>query len=260
MTAPRSTDQLLQAFLADGLTELPDRTYEAVRREIHVVRQGGRVAPKPVRDLGFGRWLGVAVAAAVILAVGVLDLRLGGGPGGVPTPAATETLEPSVAPSVTATLGLPTTFTSPLYGYAVTVPAGWIAAAAIVPWDRSAEPGPFAETDRFAGPEELTGWAYAGPFDRSLDALVADRIAATHRDHADTCPVIQPEVNERIDIGGAPWVLLGWNCGALINEAVTIHAGVAYVFVFRDLAIRAATDPADRALFGSILESVVLPD
>ena len=66
-------------------------------------------------------------------------------------------------------------------------------------------------------------------------------------------------MNERIDIHGQSWQLLGWNCGALINEAVTLRAGTAYVFVFRDLAVRTAIDPTDRAVFNGILESVVLP-
>jgi hypothetical protein len=46
----------------------------------------------------------------------------------------------------------------------------------------------------------------------------------------------------------------------LINQAVTVHKGVAYSFVFRDLAIKAATDPADGRLFQSILQSVRVTD
>ena len=69
-----------------------------------------------------------------------------------------------------------------------------------------------------------------------------------------------PEVNEPIDIGGQPGVFLAWNCGAVINNAVTVRAGVGYVFTLRDLSIRAATDPADLALFRSIFDSVKFPN
>jgi hypothetical protein len=150
-------------------------------------------------------------------------------------------------------------FTSPVYGYTVLVPAGWTSASAILRWDGTKQPGPDAETDQFVGPGDLTAWAFAGPFSGDLTAFVADRIAATARDHSDTCPVAEPELNEPLQIGGQPWVLLGWNCGALINTAVTVRAGVAYTFNFRDLGVRAATEPDDRAIFLSMLDSVELP-
>ena len=150
-------------------------------------------------------------------------------------------------------------FTSPLYDYSVTVPAGWISAPAILRWDGIKHPGPEAETDQFVGPGDLTAWAFAGPFTGELTAFVADRIVANARDHSDTCPVAEPEIDEALQIGGRSWVLLGWNCGALINTAVTVRAGVAYTFTFRDLDVRAATDPVDRAIFLSMLDSVELP-
>jgi len=254
MTAPRTTDQLLEAFLAEGLTELPDRAYDGVRQRIHHSRQRVVLGGWSVPDIALGPRFGVILAGLVVLAVVAIDLRPGGGPGGVPSPS------PSTLPSAAATPSAPTSFTSPFYGYAVTVPAGWVSAAAALHWDGTVEPGPFAETDRFAGPDSRGAWAYAGPFAGDLEALAADRIAATHRDHADTCPVVEPELREPLQINGQSWVLLGWNCGALINEALTLRGGIAYVFVFRDLAIRAATDPADRALFDSVLDSVVLPE
>jgi hypothetical protein len=147
-----------------------------------------------------------------------------------------------------------------MYGYTVTIPAGWLAAPAVLRWDGTKSSGPDAESDKFAGPAQLTSWAIAGPFSGDLAAFVTDRIAANARDHSDTCPRATPEINEPLQIGGQPWVLLGWNCGAVINQALTFRAGVAYVFTFRDLGVRAATDPADRALFMSILDSVELPN
>ncbi len=54
-------------------------------------------------------------------------------------------------------------------------------------------------------------------------------------------------------------MLIAWNCGILINGAVTVHNGRAYVFGLRDPAVHAATDPADRATFLTMLESVRSP-
>jgi hypothetical protein len=260
MTAPRSTDQLLHAFLADGLTELPDRAYEAVRGEIHGVRQRGLAGPWRVRNLGLGRWVTVAVAAILVVALAILDLRPGGGPGGIPTlPAANETPTPSAAPSTEPTPARPTGFSSPLYGYTLTMPAGWISAAAVIPWDGIKQSGPDAESDKFVGPAQVMSWAFAGPYAGNLAEFVQDRIAANHRDHADTCPNGAPEINEPASIAGQPGTLLGWNCGAVINIAVAVRAGIGYCFVFRDLGVPAASDPADSALFQSILDSVVFP-
>jgi len=259
MTAPRSTEQLLDAFLADGLTQLPDRTYDAVRRDIHGLRQRGRLGRLSLPEVGLARAFSAALVAVVVLAVAVLDMRPGGGPGGVPTAAPTQTPAATQGTSPLPSLGRPTVFASPLYGYSITVPAGWVTAAAVIRWDGKLEPGPFAETDKFAGPASLMAWAYAGTYRGDLEALAADRIAATHRDHADTCPVIAPDIEEPLDIHGQSWRLLGWNCGALINEAMTLRGGTAFVFVFRDLAVRSASDPTDRALFESILESIALP-
>jgi hypothetical protein len=154
----------------------------------------------------------------------------------------------------------PTVFSSRLYGYTVTVPAGWIPATALLRWDGTGQPGPGAESDQFDGPGNLSAWAFGGPFSGDLADFVTDRIAANARDHADTCPLDAPELRESLRIGGQQWVLLGWDCGALINQAVTVRAGMAYAFTFRDFGIRAASDFADRAIFRSILDSVELPD
>ena len=173
----------------------------------------------------------------------------------------------AVVPSPTASPSAPTTsppgptvFTSPLYGYDITLPGGWTVGPARIRWDGASAPGnDVPSVDRFVGPERLSAWGFAGPFSGDLAAFVSDRIAATARDHADTCPVAEPEINEPLQIGGQPWVLLGWDCGALINTAVTVRAGVAYAFTLRDLAVEAASDPDDRAIFRSMLDSIELP-
>ena len=261
MTTPRDPDAKIAAFFEARQPDLPDRAFDAVRRDIHRTRQlvvVGRLR-EPDHLLG-----GRLVAAAIVLfAIGIafLELRPAFGPVGAPSPSPSPTAIPSptISPSPVASPSGPIVFTSSLYGYTITLPTGWVSAPAIVRWDGKVQPGPDAETDKFGGPEQLSAFGFAGPFSGNLAAFVSDRIAATARDHADTCPVAEPEINERLQIGGQQWVFLGWNCGAVINTAVTVRAGVGYVFTFRDLAVQAATDPADRAIFRSMLDSIELP-
>jgi hypothetical protein len=261
MTTPRDPDAKIAAFFEARQPDLPDRAFDAVRRDIHRTRQLvvlGRLR-EPDHLLG-ARFV---AAAIVVLAVGIafLELRPGFGPVGAPSPASSPTAVPSpaVSPSPVDSPSSPTVFTSSLYGYTITIPAGWVSTPAITRWDGKNQPGPDADTDKFGGPEQLSVFGFAGPFRGNLAAFVLDRITATARDHADTCPVAEPEINERLQIGGQQWVLLGWNCGAVINIAVTVRNGVGYVFTFRDLAVQAATDPVDRAIFRAMLDSIELP-
>lgn len=262
MTEPEHQDARIAAFFEATQPDLPDRAFDAVRRDIHRTRQ--LVVIGPFREPNSFPRTRYAVAAAVVLAVGivVLSLRPVAGPGGVPGPTPKPTIGPSssIMPSTAASPSGPIVFISPEYGYTVTAPSGWIVAPALLRWNGTNQPGPDAESDKLAGPRKLTAWAFAGPFGGDLAAFVADRIAANARDHADTCPADALKTNEPLEIGGQPWVLLGWDCGALINQAITVRGSVAYAFIFRDLDVRAATDPADRAIFLSILDSVELPD
>ena len=61
MTAPRETDRLIRAFLHEGGTELPDRAFDAVRRDIHRTRQ--RVVIGPWREPDMSNLARVAIAA-----------------------------------------------------------------------------------------------------------------------------------------------------------------------------------------------------
>ncbi len=262
MTELRHSDARIAAFFEVTQPDLPDRTFDAVRRDIHRTRQLVVIGPfREPNSLPRARY---AVAAAVVLGFGIVVLRLRpvAGPGGAPSLAPPPPVVPSapVTPSAAASPSGPTVFTSPFYDYTVTAPADWIVAPALLRWDGTKQPGPDAEADKFAGPRKLTAWAFAGPFVGDLAAFVADRIAANARDHADTCPSDAFKTNEPLEISGQPWVLLGWNCGALINQAVTVRGAVAYAFTFRDLDVRAAADPVDRVIFLSILDSVELPN
>ena len=268
MTARRDPDARIAEFFRAAQPDLPDRTFEAVRDQVHATRQVRTL--RAMADADVLRAAGWLFAAAGLLAVAVLALtpRQALGPG-APTPALPTPTEPGTrlgtpgsspggaGPTVTE-VG-PTRFTSPLYGYTLTLPTGWSPAQAFLRWDGRRQPGPDADVDKFAGPGKLSAFGFAGAFAGTLADFVGDRIAANARDHADTCPNRVPEINEPLRIGRQRWVLLGWDCGAVINQAVTVRAGIAYAFTFRDLGIDAATDPADRALFQLLLDSVELP-
>jgi hypothetical protein len=172
------------------------------------------------------------------------------GPTFAATPAAAATPDAAATPAA---------FTSEMYDYSLTVPAGWSSLAAMLPYDGTSGLGHASiEVDKFVGPA-VDVFSWAQPFAGNLPELVQATIDQNVRDHSDTCPTPRPEVIEPIDVGGRPGRLLGWNCGILINEAVTVHDGIAYTFVLRDLGLAAASDPADRALLEELLDSVTFP-
>jgi hypothetical protein len=176
------------------------------------------------------------------------------------TPGASAAASPTVAASRAPTASpVPTTFASTTYGYSLMVPAGWTSIQASVAWDGSGAPfSGDAEADQFVSPVAASAWAYAAPTTKDLAGYVQERIAATATAASATCPAA-PELQDPIDIGGEPGTLLSWDCGILINIAVTVHNGTGYLFGFRDPAVHAATDPADRATFLELLRSVGFP-
>lgn len=150
-------------------------------------------------------------------------------------------------------------WTSTVYGYSLTVPAGWASHPAVTAWDGTGLPGhdePEADLFDNAGPTSL--WVLSTPTTRTLADQVKQVIAGTVTDHSDTCPPA-PATQEPVTVGGEPGVLLSYDCGLLINLWVAVHDGMAWVFGFRDAAIDAATDPADRTRFLEVLESVTFP-
>lgn len=166
--------------------------------------------------------------------------------------------EASATPTATPTG--PTSFTSNTYGYSLMLPAGWTALQASQPWDgTSAISSDSPQVDRFQSLASASSTGVAAPFAQALPALTTALIAATAREHGDTCPS-PPESQDPITIGGDPGMLVAWDCGILINIAVTIHNGVGYQFLLRDPAVQASTDAADRAVFLAMLASVQFPD
>jgi hypothetical protein len=152
-----------------------------------------------------------------------------------------------------------TSFASKTYGYSLTVPAGWTVVQASAAWDGNGAPGhDIPQADQFVGPAASSAWAYAAPTTKDLAGYVKERIAANAADHAATCPAT-PEAEDRIDVGGEPGTLVAWNCGILINGAFAVHNGTGYLFGFRDPAVHASADVADRVAFLELLHSVKFP-
>lgn len=151
------------------------------------------------------------------------------------------------------------TFTSEIYGYSVAVPAGWSSIAATARWDGiSGVKSDSPEVDRWTSSGTAAAWGSAAPYTKDLKSYTTKTIADTAKYHGDTC-TRPPETQGVITVGGERGTLISWNCGILINVAVTVHHGIGYTFGFRDPAVAAATDPTDRAIFVGALGSVRFP-
>jgi hypothetical protein len=174
-------------------------------------------------------------------------------PAAVPS---SETPGQSASPSASAGA---TTFTSNIYGYSASIPAGWISVPATEQWDGTASPGnDDPVNDQWSSPGTASAWGRAAPFSGNLAVYTKDAVATNAKYHGDTCPPT-PASQDSIMIGAERGTLLAWNCGILINVGVTVHKGVAYFFGFRDPGVNASTDPTDRATFTALLESVQFP-
>ena len=106
MTSQRDPDRLIDEFLGLGPTELPERTYHAVRDQIDHTRQRAVIGPWREPDMSI--LMRIAIAAVVVLAVGFGAMQLlpgrpslGAGaspsPSPSPTPTPTITAEPTVS-------------------------------------------------------------------------------------------------------------------------------------------------------------------
>lgn len=97
MTASRDPDRLIHAFLHEGLDELPDPVYDAVRDRIEQTRQ--RAVIGPWRTSHVNRYLQIGLAAAAVLVIAVVAFNLLPGsptpPGGEPS----ATTAPSATPA-----------------------------------------------------------------------------------------------------------------------------------------------------------------
>ena len=151
-------------------------------------------------------------------------------------------------------------FTSRQYGYAETLPASWrLARRATRPWSGKGGPGYDSPVvDLFQGPGSLQAWADAAPTRKSLAAYTSATIRASRAAH----PCSPPQTDQAITIGGAPARLLTMQCpsgsGFLVEIAVTVHHGTAFVFASQHQPGTPVHYPADRAAFRNFLADIRL--
>lgn len=141
MTASRDPDRIIQAFLAEGMTELPDRGFDMVRQRIHGTRQ--RVVLGRLTEPNESIIVRLAVAAAVVVAIGVTLITIAppspgiGGPPPTPSPMASPQPIPNFQPLVsggrytfTWPAESPTAIDEPRPSLTITIPNdGWVSYA-----------------------------------------------------------------------------------------------------------------------------------
>ena len=223
------TDGQLRDLLAAAAGEPPHRiSAEAVHRRVIRRRVAEAVA------------VAVAVAAlAFLIPVGI------GALGRAPAPS-------HPGPS--------RVFTSRQYGYTEALPASWrLARRATRPWSGKGGPGYDSPVvDLFQGPGSLQAWADAAPTHKNLDSYTSATIRASRAAH----PCSRPQTDQAITIGGAPARLLGMQCpagsGFLVEIAVTVHHGTAFVFASQHQPGTPVHYPADRAAFHNFLTGIRL--
>jgi hypothetical protein len=203
-------------------------------------------------------WLATAVAAVLVA--------------GCASPASAPDASQSAAPTSSATESM---FSSPLYGYAVTLTTAWRVIPAAEPWDGEEEIGhDDAIVDQLISPqvedrcEHLfrcgpIAWAISAATTESLEAVAADMDAKEAREH--DCPET-PENSEPAEIDGEPALLASTHCpadaadgGLLILRAIAVHDGTAYYFWMQDPASEEALEPSVRADFEALIAVVDLP-
>jgi hypothetical protein len=183
--------------------------------------------------------------------------------GGLAGCASSATTSPGAAPTHTsaATASTPAAtgiFTSRHYRYAEALPAGWLSASqATQQWDGTGAPGDEdSVVDLFQGPGGVEAWAIAAPTKENLASYTRTVIQASNAGHQ--CPPVT-QTSQAITIGGAPARLLAFQCpagsGFLVEIAVTVHDGTAFVFASQNPAGTTATD---RAAFRKFLAGLRL--
>ena len=174
---------------------------------------------------------------------------------GAHTASASPTHSPALAASTPAAAR---TFTSRHYGYTEALPPGWLLVTqATQQWDGKGAPGyEDSVVDLFQGPSGVQAWALAAPTKESLAAYTSATIRAARAAH----PSSPPQSNRAITIGGAParllTVIAPAGSGFLVEIAVTVHHGTAFVFASLNPS---GTTPTDRPAFRKFLASITFP-
>ena len=228
-------DRHLRDLLEAAVGEPPHRVSAAV---VH-----RRVIRRRVVEFAAGAVAVAAIAALIPVGIGAL--------GRAHRP-------PNTGPAVARMV------TSRHYGYTEALPAGWRSVRqAAQRWNGQGSPGdgdPFV--DLFRGPRGLEAWAFSTPTKASLAAYTATVIRASNAGHG--CPAVT-QSSQAITIGGAPARLIAFQCapgsGFLVELAVTVHHGTAFVFGSQNPFKFGSQNPrtADRAAFRNFLAGIRLP-
>ena len=174
---------------------------------------------------------------------------------GAHTASASPTHSPALAASTPAAARI---VTSRHYGYTEALPAGWrLVTQATQQWDGKGAPGYDTRVvDLFQGPGGVQAWALAAPTKKSLAAYTTATIRAARAAH----PSSPPQSNRAITIGGAParllTVIAPAGSGFLVEIAVTVHHGTAFVFASLNPS---GTTPTDRPAFRKFLAGITFP-
>ena len=210
MTASRDPDRLIHAFLNEGLDELPDPVYDAVRDGIEQTRQRVVIGPWRTPVMNGPLKIGLAAAAAVVVAfVGFQALSGGPAPGTGPSVAPSATASITAEPSPTVDAGLPVGSAYDLLSdgdvrIVVTIPAlGWFDEGGLIKDHSGGDPpdgaGMLAFSNRYyTVPTDPCGWASSMPdatVERTFDETVTRLAAQLSRDA--TAPV-------DVTVGGYP--------------------------------------------------------
>ena len=223
-------DRQLRDLLEAAAGEPPHRvTAEAVRR---------KVIRRRVVEFAAGAVAVAAIAVIIPLGIGAL----GRGPG-----RSTNVATPQI-------------FTSRHYGYTEALPARWrLITQATQRWNGRGAPGYDSPVvDLFLGPGGVEAWADAAPTTKSLQSYMAATIRASRAAH----PCSPPQTDQAITIGGAPARLVSMQCpagsGFLVEIAVTVHDGTAFLVASRHPPGTPVHKSADRAAFRNFLAGIRL--
>jgi hypothetical protein len=254
MTAPRDPDRLIHAFLNEGLDELPDPVYDAVRNRIEQTRQRAFIGPWRTSFMTKAMKYGLAAAAVVVIAIigyQFLGNSNTGGPGPTsPSPSPSATGRPTPSPSASAP-PLTQSFTSTVHGISVSYPEGWTAQAATAPWTDRTFPLSFgiSQADFLYDPtltSDLFLTTASQPIgDSTPEGWVAEQMAS-----GEGCTATEP-----VAVDGATGLIGKDGC----NVAVVTTAGRGYwIELYTSGDDPVAVAAYERAWFEEVLATVQL--
>jgi hypothetical protein len=254
MTTDGHLDRVLDRWLSEGPSIVPDRVIDAALAEVPTTRQRGAgwLLRRYPRMTTIARGVQapqarLLIGIAAVVAVALVGLRLAGGL--------------NVGGPDNSALGDGTTFTSDRYGYSVTVPADFEHFEIPGTWATGETPilnGP--GSDVYSGPGtvndriDMIVWSQAVAAGTTLDAYVAEYDALMART-AGSCAAIV--TSGSLSVGGERARFTTHQCpddaGTIgAHEAVVLHADRAYV-----IAMAAPTHVLSDAELGTLFESVL---